>query len=155
MSKDEKMVRVFFTLECEDDWPPVSVESVWARSTGEPDQYVIENTPFFVQTATLGDVIIAKVRRTPDENEANVLWFHERVKWGGYSLIRLILRRTEARNEIFAWLERNGCVCEGLDKMAMLAVSVPPEVEQATIQGYLNQREEAGDVYVEEAMLRE
>ncbi|MEO5729211.1 MAG: DUF4265 domain-containing protein [Byssovorax sp.] len=155
MSKDERMVKVFFSLEREGDWPPVSVESVWARPTHEPHHYVIENTPFFVRGATLGDVVVAEHRPTSDKSEAENLWFHERVKWGGNALIRLIVRRKEAEKEIVAWLERIGCVCEGFDRFAMVAVSVPCEVDQATVQEHLLQREEAGDVYVEEAILRE
>ena len=154
MSSDEKMVKVFFALECEGNWPPVSVESVWAKSTSEPDQYLIENTPFFVQSATLGDLIIAKHRHASDEIDATVLWFEERVKWAGNSLIRVILRNQGAKSDMSIWLEQRGCICEGLENPSMLAVSVPPAVDQATIQEYLNQREEAGDVYVEEAMLR-
>jgi hypothetical protein len=155
MSNEERLVKVFFALECEDNWPPVSVESVWAKSTNEPDQYVIENTPFFVQSATLGDVVIAKHRDTADELDAKVLWFHQRVKWAGNSLIRLILRNQEAKDSISSWLERTGCICEGLDTPSMLAVSVPPEVDQSTVQAYLGGREKAEDVYVEEAMLRQ
>lgn len=155
MSNDERMVKVFFSLECEDGWPPMSVESVWARTTDEPHHYMIENTPFFVQTATLGDVVIARHRPAADRLDAQVLWFRERVKWAGNSLIRLIFRKRESKDEIFAWLDGTGCICEGFDQMAMLAVSVPPEVDQATIQEYLNQREEAGEIYIEEAMLRQ
>jgi hypothetical protein len=155
MSKDETMVKVFFSLEREEDWPPVSVESVWARPTNEPHHYVIENTPFFVHGATLGDVVVAEHRPTSDKSEAGNLWFHERVKWGGNALIRLIVRRKEAKEEIVAWLQRIGCICEGFDRFAMVAVSVPHEVDQATVQEYLLQHEEEGEVYVEEAILRE
>jgi hypothetical protein len=154
MSKDEKMVRVFFSLECEDDWPPVSVESVWARSTNEPHHYLIENTPFFVLSATLGDLVVANHRLTSDKSEADVLWFQERVKWGGNALIRLIVRQKEVEDEIVAWLHRNGCVCERFNKFSMVAVSIPREVDQKFIQEHLLQHEEAGNVYVEEAILR-
>lgn len=154
MSKDERAVKVFFSLECEDGWPPVSVESVWARSTDEPHHYLIENTPFFVHSATLGDIVVAKHRPSPDKSEAETLWFHERVNWGGNALIRLIIRQNNAKDTIVAWLERAGCVCESFDRFSIVAVSVPREVVQAFIQGYLLCREEAGEVYVEEAILR-
>jgi hypothetical protein len=155
MGDDENLVKVFFPLEREDDWPPVTVESVWAKPTIEPHQYVIENTPFFVRAATLGDIVVAKKRPTPDKSEAEKLWFHERVTWGGNALIRLIVRRKETEGEIVAWLQRIGCVCEGFDRFAMVAVSVPHAVNQKSVQEYLLQHEEAGDVYVEEAILRE
>lgn len=155
MNNDEKMVKVFFSLERENEWPPVSVESVWARPTNELHHYVIENTPFFMHGATLGDVVVAKQRPTSDKSEEEKLWFQERVEWGGNALIRLIVRRTEAKDKIVDWLQRIGCVCEGFDRFAMVAVSVPREVDQRTIQKYLLQRQEAGDVYVEEAILRE
>ena len=154
MSKNETMVKVFFSLEREDDWPPVSVESVWATPTNDPHHYVIENTPFFVHGATLGDVVIAEHRPTSDKSEAESPWFHERVEWGGNALIRLIVRRKEAKDDIVAWLQRIGCICEGFDTFAMVAVSVPCEVVQATVQEYLLQHEKEGNVYVEEAILR-
>lgn len=155
MSNNERMVKVFFPLECVDDWPPVSVESVWARVTDEPHQYVIENTPFFANGATLGDVVVAKCRPSSDESEAEKLWFQERVTWGRNALIRLIVRKKEAGEEIVRWLQRIGCICEGFEKFSMVAVSIPPEVDQATVQEFLLERERSGDVHVEEAMLRE
>ena len=155
MKNDEKMVKVFFALEHEDDWPPVSVESVWARPTQEPHRYVIENTPFFAFDATLGDVVVAERRPTSDKSEAETLWFRERIKWSGNALIRLIVRRKETEEQIVSWLQRIGCVCEGFDRFALIAVSVPREVDQATVQEFLLRHEEAGDVYVEEAILRE
>jgi hypothetical protein len=155
MSKDGELVKVFFELEVEDDWPPVAVESVWARSTGLPHQYVIENTPFFTTSATLGDTVIAVHRSVPDPADADKLWFRERVKWGGYALIRLIIRRKEAEGEIVDSLESAGCVCEAAPRFALVAVSVPPEVDQAAVQHYVHQREEAGDVHVEEPILRD
>lgn len=155
MSDDNELVKVFFSLEREDDWPPVSVESVWARPTSEPHQYIIENTPFFVHAATLGDVVLVEHRPTTDKGEAEKLWFQRRVQWGGNALIRIIVRRKDAEDEIVAWLRRIGCICEGFDKFSMIAVSVPAVVDQRTVQAYLLRHEEAGDIYVEEAILRE
>ena len=57
-----------------------------------------------------------------------------------------------------SWLgcEQIGGFCEGFDRFAMVAVSVPPAVDQAAIQEIFSfRRQEAGDVYVEEAILRE
>ena len=155
MSDDDELVKIFFSLESEDDWPPVTVENVWARPTDEPHQYVIENTPFFIHAATLGDIVLAERRPTMDKSDAEKLWFHGRVRWGGNALIRLIVRKKEAEVEIVTWLRQNGCICEGFDRFAMIAVSVPASADQKVVQEYLLQREEAGDVHVEEAILRE
>jgi hypothetical protein len=154
MTADEKMVRIFFELEREDDWPPASVESVWAKSTDDPNRYMIQNTPFFVFGATLGDVVTAEYREPELEGELGQLWFQARVEWGGHALMRLIFRNREAKDEIVAWLNQAGCICEGFPTYSMVALSVPPEVDQGAIQAYLLQREQAGDIYVEEAILR-
>ena len=154
MSAESLMVRVFFSLECHDDWPPVSVESVWATSVGAPDRYMIQNTPFFAQSATLGDIVVAERRPGSTESEAGELWFHERVSWRGNALIRLIFRKDEAKDEIVAWLERAGCVCEGLTRFAMVALSISRAVDQSIVQQYLLQHEQLGHIYIEEAILR-
>jgi hypothetical protein len=115
---------------------------------------MIQNTPFFVFGATLGDVVTAEYREPELEGELGQLWFQARVEWGGHALMRLIFRNREAKDEIVAWLNQAGCICEGFPTYSMVALSVPPEVDQGAIQAYLLQREQAGDIYVEEAILR-
>lgn len=102
--------------------------------------------------ATLGDIVFAAPRPEIDPQE---LWFRAQVKWGGNALIRLIVRRREVEGEIAAWLGQLGCICEGNSSFSLIAVSVPPEVDQATVQHYLGAREDAGDIYYEEVFLRE
>jgi hypothetical protein len=51
-------VRIHFQLEQDEDgYPPVVVESLWAESGENHNEYVIDNVPFFVRVATIGDTV--------------------------------------------------------------------------------------------------
>lgn len=51
-------IRVHFQLEQDEDgYPPIAVESLWAEPSAQPNEYVIDNVPFFVRIATIGDTV--------------------------------------------------------------------------------------------------
>lgn len=54
-------VKVHFRLvQDEDGYPPVAVESVWAQPGMNSREYVLDNLPFFVREATLGDTVLVR-----------------------------------------------------------------------------------------------
>lgn len=52
-------MRVHFRLEVDGDWPPVSVESLWA--VGQADGTVrLDNVPWFVRGIACGDIVVVE-----------------------------------------------------------------------------------------------
>ncbi len=148
MSTYKGRTKVFFTLEQDEDgYPPVGVESVWAIPTEDADKYVIENTPFFVTSATLGDTVRV---RSSDGN----LWFDEVVARSQNSLIRVLFHEKEALVRVDEWLKAHGCTTEYSGDFNLLAVSIPERVNLADIQDYLGSEAAYGTVGYEEPILR-
>ena len=74
------MEKVAFTLEIEDDWPPVATECVWYRHLS--GNYVLENLPFFISGLTHGHEFSA----IPDPVNGCIFEF-ELVKTSGHSIV--------------------------------------------------------------------
>jgi hypothetical protein len=133
--------RITFHIEQDEDgYPPVTIETVWARRLGTSDEYVIDNLPFFARDATLGDVVRAK--STPSG-----LVFEEVVKWSPNSLIRVVVYDPSEMKEIRRKLKELGCSTEEFAERQLIAVDVPGDVKLASVQEYLeglSQRDIAG-----------
>lgn len=140
--------RYFQLTQDEDDYPPVSVESVWAVPTEDPRQFVLDNVPFFVLNATLGDTVIASVRD-------GAYWFEKVVQHSGNSLIRVVFFDGVQRKRIAQELKRIGCSTEYLEAHALLAVNIPAGVPLALVQVYLQREAAAEYLDYEEPMLRQ
>ncbi|WP_071891296.1 DUF4265 domain-containing protein [Streptomyces venezuelae] len=56
-------MKVHFRLETDGDWPPASVESLWAFDRGD-GTVRLDNTPWFVRGVACGDVLTTH----PDED---------------------------------------------------------------------------------------
>jgi len=141
-------VKVFFELEQDEDmYPPVSVESVWANSTGFRDQYVLDNIPFFASVATVGDTVRVRMAE-------GVRWFEEVTERSSNSLIRIIFFDRSALDRINAWLRLEGCATEYSAPHNLLAVSVPGSVDLSRVHTFVAAEADAGTVDYEEAILR-
>jgi Domain of unknown function (DUF4265) len=82
-------VRVNFSLKQEEEgYPPVAVESLWAEPGAKPGEYVIDNVPFFVRDATIGDTILAR-------EEGDGRWFNRLLSRSLNSLLRVAKKGTE------------------------------------------------------------
>ena len=57
--------------------------TVWGAPTGEANEYVLDNVPFFAPFATIGDTVRVRVM------EGN-LWFQCVAKRSSHSLVRLV-----------------------------------------------------------------
>lgn len=141
-------VKIFFELvQDEDGYPPATAESVWATTTGHPDEFELDNVPFFARDATLGDVVTAR-------KVDGVLWFDTIVRPSKNSLIRLIFLDATALDEVNKVLCDMGCATEGASQYRLLAVSIPPSTRLEWVQGYLAKQEASGVIGYEEPILR-
>lgn len=143
------VVKVHFRLEQDEDgYPPVAVESLWARPSVKPSEYVIDNVPFFVREVTIGDIV--RVREDDGEH-----WFESVSARSSNSLVRVVFFDGADRRAIKEKLIALGCATESLEKHNLMAVSVPSTVELQDIQAFLQVEAEAGRIDFEEPILRE
>ncbi|MET7778798.1 MULTISPECIES: DUF4265 domain-containing protein [Streptomyces] len=129
-------VKVHFRLEIEDNWPPASVESLWAVDQGDGTMR-LDNIPWFVRGIACGDVVAVE----PDEED--VPWAGEVVRRSENCTIRLIVLREggtgAARQSVINAFRELGVDGEGIEQFRMVALDVPPTADLAKVQGLLNQ----------------
>lgn len=138
----------FELMQDEDGYPPAAVESVWAEETPQGAEYIVDNVPFFIREATLGDTV--RVR----EEDGN-LWFDSVVSHSTNSLIRVVFYDRSTVGEVAQRLEALGCTVEYSVPHNLLAVSVPGHVPLASVQAYLREETDGGKIGYEEAVLKQ
>ncbi|MEV6513260.1 DUF4265 domain-containing protein [Streptomyces sp. NPDC051642] len=128
-------VKVHFRLEVEEDWPPASVESLWAVEQGD-GTVRLDNIPWFVRDIAFGDIVTAE----PDEEGA--LWAGQVVRRSENCTVRLIVFRDDgsaaARRSVINAFRELGVSGEGIEKFGMVALDVPPTADLAEVQRLLN-----------------
>lgn len=141
-------VKVHFHLEQDEDgYPPVAVESLWADPSVEPDEYVIDNVPFFVRDATIGDTV--RVREKDGHR-----WFDSLVSRSQNSLVRVVFFDQGCVEAVSERLVTLGCSIEYLREHNIMAVSISVSVNLTDVQAYLQAETDAGRIDFEEPILR-
>lgn len=142
-------VKVHFHLaQDEEGYPPVAVESLWAEPGTKPDEYVIDNVPFFVRDVTVGDTV--QVRK-----EDGHRWFESLVSRSQNSLVRVVFFDRTCVDTVSEQLVALGCSTEYLREHNLMAVSIPITVALTDIQTYLQSEASAGRIDFEEPILRQ
>ena len=113
------MEKVKFALDIEDEWPPVSSESIWCEKVGE--NYKALNAPFFIPNLAYGDIFTA----VPDSVNQHVFEF-EVIKQSGHSLIWLMNTTKIEISEKLEGISELGCKYEGFPAFNLIAIDVPP-----------------------------
>lgn len=141
------LVKIHFRLEQDEDgYPPVAVESVWAKE--QPDgSYVIDNAPWFTREATLGDVVEA-------EEEDGALYYSATRSESGSSLLRVVFLTDEEPTSVREALLELGCSSELAGAWPLLAIDVPADAELDAVRAMLDEGEEQERWEYEEAILR-
>lgn len=143
------MVKVYFRLtQDDDDYPPVSTESVWATPGPKPGEYILNNIPFFVREATIGDIVTAT-------DEDGVRWFDALVCRSSNSLLRAVLFIEDQMERVALHLTRMGCSVEYMKTYKLLAINVPENVRLTSIQEFLGKEATSGTLDYEEPILRQ
>ncbi len=142
------MKKVTFRLEQDEDgYPPFAVEDLWMSETEVPDEYVVNNIPFFARQATVGD-------RVRVVNTADGSWFDRVVAGSANSLLRAIFFDKSKIASVRETLNSLGCSSEAFKGIAILAVLCPGDVDYVPVQAYLNSLKENGVIDYEEAIIR-
>jgi hypothetical protein len=145
----KQLSKVFFSLAKDDEgYPDVSVESVWATQASLANEYVLDNVPFFIRDATIGDVVQTR-------NDEGVLWFEAVVCESKNSLIRAVFFNTDYVQRVESEIAKIGCQSEYSGDFKLLAINVPAEVDLARVQAYLSAEADLGVLDYEEPILRQ
>ena len=140
--------KMFFELvQDEDGYPPFGVESLWVEETVTPGEYRLDNVPFFVRDATVGDI----VRGVETEGR---LEFRERLVRSSSSLVRVVFFDNAATTEVREHLKVLGCSSEWFEQRKLIAVDVPGSVDLRRVQHYLASCAARGVLDYEEPIIR-
>jgi hypothetical protein len=142
-------VKIHFHLtQDEDGYPPVAVESLWAEPGSKPSEFVIDNVPFFVRDATIGDTVLVR-------KEDGGHWFERLLSRSQNSLIRVVFFDRSIINAISQKLVAMGCFIEYSREHNLMAVSIPGIVPLGGVQAYLQSEAGTGRIDFEEPILRQ
>lgn len=128
-------VKIHFRLEVdEDDWPPATVESLWAVDLGD-GTVRLDNIPWFVRGVASDDIIRVEV------GEDGLRWAGETAQSSNKCTIRLIVMKDKgsaaARQTVLETFHRLGTTGEGIERFGMVALDVPPTADLARIRKLL------------------
>lgn len=119
------MIKVGFEVDA-DDWHGHSSETLWASHTDTPDEFVIENAPFFVRGVSYGDRVATQVRG------GDRMFLHV-VARSGHSTYRVIPQRVEGvlvpMEVTLEFLKTEGCRFESgqIGNMPFVVIDVPKD----------------------------
>lgn len=137
-------VKVLFRLtQDESGYPPYAVEGMWTSRQAD-GTYEIENIPFYSYDVAVGD-------RVKAQDVDGELFYVERVRESGNSVIRMLIYDRGELDSVRAELRALGCDSEG--DGAVLAVNVPADVPYAPIFRFLSAGDRAKRWGFEEAVL--
>lgn len=137
-------VKVLFRLtQDESGYPPYAVEGMWTSRRAD-GTYEIENIPFYSYDVAVGDVVKA-------QDVDGELFYLERVRESGNSVIRMLVYDRQELESIRAELRALGCDSEG--DGVVLAVNIPAAVPYAPIFRFLSEGDRAKRWGFEEAVL--
>ena len=129
--------KIQFALEIDDDWPPVSVESVWCDPVGT--DFRLRNAPFFIKGLAVNDTFQAE----PDPVNGHIFEF-VLVDSSAHSLIWILNNGQADIDPLLAQFRDLGCSTEGLERFSLYSVDIPPQVADLPLNDLLDTAEKAG-----------
>jgi Domain of unknown function (DUF4265) len=137
-SAKPERVEVWFPIEKDAEGFPKSRDWEGLWSTPVNDGFVVENVPFYLKNVSKGDLIAAEAR--------DFLQFTEVLAHKGHNTYRLLMLEASENkvDEVISELEALGLTTELNETGTLLAVDVPPSVNQQQVDVYLLAGKEAG-----------
>jgi Domain of unknown function (DUF4265) len=138
---------VWFLIEKDEDGYPESRtwEGMWARPI--KDAFEILSVPFYLKNVSRGDVV--------DANQGDFLKFSDVRSRGGHNTYRLLMENG-SHDEVetaLTQLRSKALVVELNEAGILIAVDVPPSIDQQEIDAYLLSEKEAGRWQVQDGYL--
>jgi hypothetical protein len=145
---DEGLEKVQFVIEQDEDgYPPVSIETVWARRTSD-GYYELDNSPFYATEVSWKDVV--DIEEMPD----GTLQFKRVVRQSGHSTIRVVALKKGEMEPLKRKLEEFGCSWEGGDVPSLISVDIPPRVDIKRVRSLLQEGSDNGFFDYEESSVQ-
>lgn len=139
--------KVLFDLErIDEDYPPVSVESVWADEI-RSGIFVIDNIPFFATQAALGDTVSTVLK-------GGLAYYASTLASSGNSLVRVVLFDKTNPQPLRDSLAALGCASELSHINSLIAISVARDSNWEKVHKLLVDGFNQGSWDYEEALLR-
>jgi hypothetical protein len=124
------IVSLSFNLDVQDGWPPVAVESLPFRKTG--NCYLALSAPLFVKDLSADDLISVRF----SENLTVTDWKH--ISRSGRTTIWLLrLKRPNNIEHVLSQLRELGCSTSGTDTLGSYAIDVPVNVPISHVDSVL------------------
>lgn len=138
--------RIIFELTPdEDDYPPVSAESVWGIYQGD-NVYILDNTPYYTYGVSKGDSVLVR------QDDGELVVTHV-IKQGGHSTIRVYANDPEKKSEIIEHLEKLGASCVS-NKFSIFSVDIPVPCVFLRVDEYLSAISNGENIAYEDACLQ-
>jgi Domain of unknown function (DUF4265) len=143
----EDLVEVWFRIEKDAEGYPETRTWEGMLSQRSRKGFVLKSVPFYLKNVSRGDTVVAV--------QDDFLRFSDVVARGGHNTYRLLMT-DDADSEIqraIADLENLGLTVERSENRILLAVDVPPAVNQPEIDDYLVEQQELGRWHMQDGFL--
>ena len=145
---DKGLEKIQFSIEQDEDgYPPVCIETAWARRT-QDGYYELNNSPFYAIDVSWKDIV--DVEQMPN----GILKFKRVVRRSGHSTIRVVALEKEEKKTLQKKLEELGCSWEGGDVPSLISVDIPPHVDIEQVRNLLQEGSDNGFFDYEEASIQ-
>ncbi|GAA0211090.1 hypothetical protein GCM10009123_17930 [Kangiella japonica] len=139
--------KILFRLEQDEDgYPPVNYENLWALPLGN-ELYKIDNTPFFVEGVSNGDIVKAV------END-NELVFQKVITASSNSTVRVIMFDESKISYIRNKMKDLNCTSELAESLGLISIDIPESANYKKFEEILKKGELDGYWEYEESALR-
>jgi Domain of unknown function (DUF4265) len=150
MTGQPDLRRMAFDLEVVDDWPPVSVETLWVEYV-QNGRYRVDSIPFLVRGIAVDDIVEGRTE-SPGEPDS-LLHFTRKVEAGGHSTIQVIVIADEVTSAVKNDVARVGCRTEGSPWPSLFSIDIPNSELIDAVHGVLRVRATLGQLEYEDACL--
>ncbi len=122
------MKKIFFKLIIEDNYPPVSEESIWGVDLGN-NLFKINNIPFYTKDVSFDDTVSVV-------DIDGVLHYKKTIKSSGNSTIRIIFFDEKEIEDCISAIQKMGCEYEKFSS-TFIAINIPITTNLEIVLDYL------------------
>lgn len=122
------MKKIFFKLIIEDNYPPVSEESIWGVDLGN-NLFKINNIPFYTKDVSFNDIVSVV-------DIDGVLHYKKTIKSSGNSTIRIIFFDGKEIEDCINAIQKMGCDYEKFSS-TFIAINIPITTNLEIVLDYL------------------
>jgi Domain of unknown function (DUF4265) len=134
---DNSSQKLLFSLDVQDDWPPIASEAVWCERVGTA--YKLLNTPLFIKGLAVNDIFSAE----PDATNGHIFQF-EVLEPSSHSLVWILDNSTTQVNALLGEFRAIGCSTVSLEKFSMHAVDIPPQINNSSLDALFDAADNMG-----------